>query len=87
MLLQQSSKIEQLDKRMQFDISDGTSISISNLCFIDITINGVVYPQVPFFLLKDFAQKLCLGQDFLQRHESLTIAYGGEEPVLKLSFL
>ena len=70
---------------MKYNV-DGSSSSITMVCFLDIIVNGVTYLLVPFLLLKDFEDFMALGQDFIQRHRSLTIEYGGDEPEVVLTF-
>ena len=51
-------------------------------CYVDITLNELLYPSCRLGMLKDLCSDIILGQDFQKEHKSVIIEYGGSKPDL-----
>ena len=49
---------------------------------LDITVNGTLYTSQVVLVLKNLFVEMIIGKDFMKRHKSVTLHFGGSEPAI-----
>ena len=63
------------------------STKVMGCCREDITVEGNLYKDVELLILPGLCTDIIIGRDFLSRHQSVTLKYGGDQPPLILGAL
>ena len=61
--------------------------NVTGRCKADITVGEIFHANVELLVLPGLCANLILGRDFLSRHESVTMKFGGKQPPLVLGAL
>ena len=88
------SSVNELLKLLTHPSSQNISMALTTLnthvlgnCFIDLTLNGLVYITTRLGVLKNLCSDMILGQDFQKKQRSVTIKFDGFKPELIISNL
>lgn len=65
-------------------LASTTHAEIRGSCMADLTINGKEYKDVSLFILDALCTPLLLGHDFLKRHQTVSVDFGGDQPPLEV---
>ena len=64
--------------------SKSLKATATHCCEVELKLKDRVYDKVKLFVLPNLCTSLILGLDFLSRHKSVTLNYGGTEPPLSI---
>ena len=64
--------------------SKSLKATASHCCDVQLNLKGRDYKNVRLFVLPNLCTNVILGLDFLSRHKSITLNYGGVEPPLSI---
>ena len=54
-------------------------------CVVELTLNGIRYPNVTMGVMKNLCSDVLLGRDFQRQHERVVFVYDGTKPELEVS--
>ncbi|VDI32022.1 Hypothetical predicted protein [Mytilus galloprovincialis] len=85
----------QFAKLMSVNINDATgSVSMASsalsspivgICNVNLNIDGHFYPNMQLSVLNKLCCDIILGQDFMKRHDSIKISFGGSRPAVEIN--
>ena len=64
--------------------SKSLKVLATHCCDVQLKVRDRTYEKVKLFVLPNLCANLILGLDFLSRHQSVTLNYGGNEPPLSI---
>ena len=64
--------------------SKSLKATATSCCDVELKVKNRTYEKVRLFVLPNLCTNLILGLDFLSRHKSVTLNYGGNEPPLSI---
>jgi len=59
--------------------------SVFGRCVVELTLNGIRYPNVTMGVMKNLCSDVLLGRDFQRQHERVVFVYDGTKPELEVS--
>ena len=64
--------------------SKSLTVEVSSYSKVNLKVKDRTYEEYKIYILPNLCAKILLGLDFLTRHESITLKYGGNEPPLTI---
>lgn len=61
------------------------TMKVTHYCVENISIDKRNYSDTKLLVMNNLCENLILGRDFLKRHKSLNVEFGGKEPALELT--
>ena len=81
----QMMKLKILPRQSMVSMASTTfSTPITGSCIVTLKVSGRFYEKVNLNVLPGLCSDIILEQDFIRRHESVCLQFGGEEPALRI---